>query len=219
MLPVMLPRLLRKRLTELILDSLHDGEARRGLEAMAHVGGGSRAPARIVDLPPRALRDCFEERDGRLQVRSRWQESAQDLHERSRRAADAIRRRPLDPPGAPLGTALDAAATLFDAGLYYEVHEWLEPYWLRADGVTRVALQGLIQVAVGFEHLASGNVSGARKLLAEGCARLRKGRLPDIDLDAFERAVRACLEEIGTCDVAAAHDFDLVAVPRLPTRA
>ena len=185
---------------------------------MARVGAGSRAPARIIDLPPRALRDCFEERGDALQVKSPWQECADDLRERSRRAADAIARRPLARPDGSLGMAMDAAATLFDAGLYYEVHEWLEPYWLRADGATRVALQGLIQVAVGFEHRASGNVSGARALLAEGCAKLRRGRLPEIDLDAFERAVRACLEDIGACSVPAPRDLDRAAVPRFPTK-
>jgi hypothetical protein len=216
-LHVTLPRLLRKHLAELILDSLHDPRARDGLHAVARLAADPKVPARFVDLPPRALRDSFEERAGSLQVKDGWKEHAEDLGERARRAARAIDRRPLDPPDAPLRVAMDAAATLFDAGLYYEVHEWLEPYWLRAEGGDRPALQGLIQVAVGFEHLTSGNVIGARALLANGCAKLEGRQIEGIDLDGFERAVHACLAWIDARNEAA-REFDPAVVPRFPTR-
>ena len=82
----------------------------------------------------------------------------------------------------PSPRALVSAALLFHAHLYFEVHELLEPYWLRAEGGDREALQGLIQVAVGFAHLANGNVGGARALLHDGCARVlernARGRAP-----------------------------------------
>jgi predicted metal-dependent hydrolase len=71
-----------------------------------------------------------------------------------------------------LERALDDAALLFDAGLYFEVHEVLEPHWQQASGQMREALQGLIQIAVGYQHLANGNVRGARSLLADGAARI-----------------------------------------------
>jgi len=44
---------------------------------------------------------------------------------------------------------LDVAARLYEAALYFEVHEWLEPHWVTACGPTRETLQGLIQTAVG----------------------------------------------------------------------
>ena len=69
------------------------------------------------------------------------------------RAWRVIESRPLDPPDATLESTLHAAALLFDAGLYFEVHELLEPRWLGADGRDRTALQGLIQVAVVRAHL------------------------------------------------------------------
>ena len=80
---------------------------------------------------------------------------------------------------------------LFDAGLYFEVHEVLEPHWTRASGAGRQALQGLIQIAVAFQHLANSNIDGARSLLVEGGARLRDGRLPGLDLDRFAGAALA----------------------------
>ena len=214
----MLPRLLRNRLAEVILDALHDPEARRGLQTLAAIGADSKALARIVDLPERALPDCFEERDGGLQLKNGWQECAVDLRERAGRAWRAIDNRPLDPRDAPLGVALAAAATLFDAGLYFEVHEFLEPYWARATGSDREALQGLIQVAVGFEHLANGNASGARALLEEGCVKTQGRQLQRIDLGSVARDVRACLEGIPASTAGTAPTFHWPRVPRFPTR-
>jgi predicted metal-dependent hydrolase len=69
------------------------------------------------------------------------------------------------------------------------VHELLEPHWRRAqDAATRESLQGLIQIAVAWQHLANGNVAGARSLLAEGAARLQGRTLEGIALDGFARA-------------------------------
>src|SRR5262249_12966467 len=68
--------------------------------------------------------------------------------------------------------ALDAAAALFDAHLYFEVHELLEPFWRDAGGGEREALQGLIQIAVGYQHLANGRRAGAGALGGGG----RRGR-------------------------------------------
>jgi hypothetical protein len=76
------------------------------------------------------------------------------------------------PPAAPLERALVQAAALFDAGLYFEVHEVLEEAWHGLEGDVRRFVQGLIQVAVGLHHLVHGNPAGARTLLGEGRAKL-----------------------------------------------
>jgi hypothetical protein len=116
----------------------------------------------------------------------------------------------------PLGAALDAAAALFDTGLYFEVHELLEPHWIRAKGCDREALQGLIQVAVGFQHLANGNIAGARALLREGSARIVGFSLEGLDLDPFARGARACLAELIAEGDSAPRSFDWTRVPRFP---
>jgi uncharacterized protein len=85
-------------------------------------------------------------------------------------------------------SALTAAARLFDAGLFFEVHEVLEPHWMVARDLERDALQGLIQIAVGWQHLANGNLPGARSLLADGAARLHGRRLLGVDFDRFAQA-------------------------------
>ena len=110
---------------------------------------------------------------------------------RARRASEALAACPSMGAERSLDETLAAAATLFDAGLYFEVHELLEPRWVSATGAERQALQGLIQVAVAFQHRDNGNVEGARSLLVEGNARLREGRLPGLDLESFAEAASA----------------------------
>lgn len=162
-----LPLSLRDRLAGTILRALGDVEARRALAAAA------AAPETwlAADEQP-------------------W---APLLAARARRACEALAGRA---PSAARGLddAVEAAATLWEAGLGFEVHEVLEPHWAAASGETREALQGLIQAAVGWQHLANGNVSGARSLLAEGAARLHGRRLGGRDFDAFARATAAAAD-------------------------
>ena len=128
-------------------------------------------------------------------------------------------RRQLDPPDAPLTKAMAAAAALFDGGLYFEVHEYLEPFWIRAEGGARQSLQGLIQAAVGFQHLANGNAAGARALLHEACARLGDGMLVGRELQAFALGLRRCLDAVVALGPHAASGFDWTTVPRFPVGA
>jgi Domain of unknown function (DUF309) len=180
-----LPLALRNRLAGTILAALHDSDARHELVTLASEGGA------------RGWVEADE---------ARW---AEPLAERARAASAALADRPLLPPDADLRQVLQAAASLFDAGLYFEVHEVLEPHWVAASGETREALQGLIQVAVAWQHLANANVAGARSLFVEGSARLHGLRLLGADLEPFARAAA----EAGEC-VAAGRP---ITPPRFPS--
>jgi len=160
-IPTLPPRL-RNRLAERILAALHDRSARQELAALA--GAGARG---------------WLEGD-----EARW---VDPLVARARVACAALADRPLLGPDADLGQTLAAAAAFFEAGLYFEVHEMLEPHWAAATGEDREALQGLIQVAVAWQHLANGNLAGARSLFVEGAARLQGRRLAGADLEPFAR--------------------------------
>ncbi|PYM89840.1 MAG: hypothetical protein DME04_25065 [Candidatus Rokuibacteriota bacterium] len=178
----------RNRLAELILAALADAGARDELAAIG--GPDERATAWLVEdeIPYRHL-----------------------LRERAHRACTALASRP---PGAAVRSRADglaAAATLFDAYLYFEVHELLEGFWRDAHGDDREALQGLIQVAVGYQHLANSNYAGARVLLEEGSGRLLGRRLDGIELEPFAHAVRRSLARLL--------EFDWRAVPPFPSAA
>ena len=63
-------------------------------------------------------------------------------------------------------------------------------------------------MAVGYQHLANGNLAGAGALLAEGSTRLRDGQLPGIDLEDFANAVAVTVARVGALPEAA--------IPRFP---
>src|SRR5258705_8414068 len=81
-----LPLALRNPLADLILASLHDGEARRALGAVARLCVAPRCHVAIDEVPDRVPRDLLEERDGSVTLKSEWQAHAADLRERSSRA-------------------------------------------------------------------------------------------------------------------------------------
>jgi hypothetical protein len=75
-----------------------------------------------------------------------------------------------------LAAALGVADRLFAVGLFFEVHEVLEPVWQRLEGATRPFVQGLIQLAVGLHHLAHARPGSAVTLL--GAAREKLSGAP-----------------------------------------
>lgn len=213
-----LPLPLRNRLADLILDAVHDAAAREGLAAVAAVCEDPRAGATAV-LPARFPADLFERGPRGLAVRSGYASHAREFGARARIGWDVLRARPLDPADAPLDSVLSVAADFFDAGLFFEVHELLEPHWFRAPGPERERLQGLIQVAVGFQHLANGNLRGAVLLLHEGAARLPGKPVAGLELDGFAAAARRCgsaAAELDPAEAGAAARFDWTVVPRFP---
>ena len=215
-----LPLPLRNRLADLILESVHDGAARAGLAAVAAVCDDPSA-AEASALPPRFPADLFERGPRGLAVRSGYAAHAREFCARAQAGWRVLRARPLDPADAPLGSVLAVGAALFDAGLFFEVHELLEPHWFRAQGAERERLQGLIQVAVGFQHLANGNLRGAVLLLHEGGRRLQ-GALAGLELESFAAAAQRCGAAAAALDPAAAGaaaSFDWTLAPRFPRAA
>ncbi len=184
-----LPLRARNRLAGVILSALRDARARDELAALAGASEGALA--------------------------GEWLEAGQGAHAgalraRARRASEALAALPLEERDGSLADALAAAATLYDAGLYFEVHELLEPWWRESRGESREALQGLVQVAVGYQHLANENLGGARALLGEGSARLHGRLLEGLALDAFAREVARSVDRLD--------EFDWRLIPRFPRR-
>jgi hypothetical protein len=99
---------------------------------------------------------------------------------------------------------LDRATALANQGLFFEVHELLEPAWFRAAEPVRTALQGVIQIAVAFHHLENRNHQGARSLLVEGVAKVAKtaGALP-LDAAGWLGELRTALATLASGDVPA----------------
>ena len=69
---------------------------------------------------------------------------------------------------------LQQAAVLWDLGLYFEMHELLEPAWKDAEGGRRRALQGLIRAAGMKIHAENNNMRAAVTMGAKAQADLLK---------------------------------------------
>lgn len=116
-----------------------------------------------------------------------------------------------------LGNPLEAARAAWDAGLFFEVHEILEPVWLEAHGEDRSALQGLIMAGAALHHLTEGNAVGARSLLREAVQRLEGApKAIPYDLAMFARDLEGLANGIddGIRDVSGIEEL-----PRLAARA
>jgi hypothetical protein len=178
------PLPLRNALATLACDGLEDDEARTALAWLADPttppsdpAAGRLAAVHLIDPGGREL----------LDVHVPWAAAIRAHAVRAGRAAAAHRSRGPRRTDA-VERALVEAAALWEEGLFFEVHEVLEAVWQREAGDRRQALQGLIQVAVAWHHLAHGNPRGARTLLREGRARLAAapaGILPSVDTGAL----------------------------------
>jgi dTDP-4-amino-4,6-dideoxygalactose transaminase len=61
---------------------------------------------------------------------------------------------------------------LFNAGSFFDAHEALEDVWRELQGEQKEFLQAVIQCAVGLHHYSTGNIIGARSLLARASRKL-----------------------------------------------
>ncbi len=68
---------------------------------------------------------------------------------------------------------LQTAAAMFDAGLYFECHDFLESLWRSAPRGEREFLKALIWACVAMYHLERGNRRGARNYIGRSTAALR----------------------------------------------
>ena len=215
-------RRLRDQLAEWCLAALRDPGAEkplRALEAFCENSDERGTAATIAVEHAEALGACpsFERVGSALRLRSQETDDLPALRRRVARFSQAV----ADARGAcgsaqtRLAWYLCAAAALFNAGLFFEVHELLEECWRPAQGPARTLLQGLIQVAVGLHHLANENRRGALSVLEEGAAKLR-AFVPEshgVELASFCAAIDATLRSLrdGTAGGAPA-------IPRLTVR-
>jgi hypothetical protein len=165
MTAVAFPLPLRNALAELALAAFGD-DAARGALAWLAAPATAPAPEAAARLAAVHLIDAGD--TALMAVHAPWRAA---IRSHAARALGAATAEPLD-TGEPVARAARQAAALWREGLFFEVHEVLEAVWQRERGDRRHALQGVIQIAVAWHHLAHGNRRGARRLLREGRARL-----------------------------------------------
>jgi predicted metal-dependent hydrolase len=148
-------------------------------------GDGDRVPvtsiARATGLAPDEARrmlvgtGLFEgssDRDaGRITLAAPFRPFAAYLRRQTARTAAAVRLLAA-PRRAEIPEEIWRAAALFNAGLFFECHEYLEDVWRATPGSERAFYHGLVQAAAGCYHLEKGNAHGARTLIQKAVAKL-----------------------------------------------
>jgi len=84
--------------------------------------------------------------------------------------------------------ALAPGTFLFNAGLFFECHEYLEDIWRASEGTERDFYHGIIQAAAAFYHFEKGNLHGTATLLAKAVRKLEAYRPAFLGVDV-ERLV------------------------------
>lgn len=79
----------------------------------------------------------------------------------------------MDLCGKPPSSTLRVAIRQFNDGAYFACHETLEELWRDEPGLLREFYQGVLQIAVGLNHLLRGNEAGAVALLTRGAGKVR----------------------------------------------
>ena len=87
------------------------------------------------------------------------------------------------------------AALLWNQELFFEVHEWLEVAWHKAQGAEKAVLQGLIRAAGTYVHLELGRYSNAAKIAAKAIAQL-EAHLADVPPQFEVRQLLAKLKDL-----------------------
>ncbi len=116
-----------------------------------------------------------------------------------------------------LDVALQKSVLLFNQHLFFEVHEVLEPQWMKEQDEVKSFLQGLIQIAVALYHLGRGNLAGTRSLLHEGLIKIapHSPAYLGVELQDFIAGLEGCRQIISGLSPETYRKFSLDAVPRL----
>ncbi|MBI2080798.1 MAG: DUF309 domain-containing protein [candidate division NC10 bacterium] len=119
---------------------------------------------------------------------------------------------------AGLAGALECGAALYNAGLYFETHELLEPVWMeQPKGPDLTVLQGIIQAAVGLYHFQHGNWRGGIRVLGYGLSKAEAGRptFHGLEMEDLMRGLAASREAARAVAAGERDAFPWEAVPAM----
>jgi predicted metal-dependent hydrolase len=105
----------------------------------------------------------------------------------------------------------------FNDGYYFESHETLEGLWLVTPWPERQFLQGVIQLAAAFVHVARGEYAGTIKLLDAAADKLREfvPRFLGVDVAALLESIRRTRDELTALGPERLLEWDEANVPRI----
>lgn len=177
-----------------LVDSAPDGARFR--QPLAAVAARARAGSRVIS-PPAWIEDhgLLERIDGALSVPEGFRPHFAYMDRQTHRLQAALRALARRRTGGvvPRGRAaiMRKAAALFNNGLFFECHEFLETVWRTAPEADRGFYHGVILIAAAFYHHEKGNLHGTRIKLVQGMKHLRPypPRYQGVRLDRWLKAL------------------------------
>ncbi len=167
----------------------------------AETGPGERFDLPISAVAARARRNVglnwvlknglLERRDRTLSLPAGIRPHFPYMHRQVHRLATALHALAATPVLRGERATIRKGAALFNAGLFFECHEFFEDVWRAAPPPDRAFYQGVILIAAAFYHYEKGNPHGARIKLAAGIKKLEP-YLPaahGVPLDRWMRTV------------------------------
>ncbi len=177
---------------------------------------GRTAPRNAPGDPVETL---FNWADGGVALRAEFQPYVAYMHRQVHRLQAALRTLRVGARAGRRGpdqTVMRRAAALFNHGLFFECHEFLEDVWRAAPANERGFYHGVILIAAAFYHHEKGNLHGTRVKLKQGIAYLQPylPRAHGVRLDRWMRALAPWRERVDAGRIAGviAHNE----IPRIP---
>ncbi len=169
-------------------------------QVASELGGRFRWTATPATLARLVESTLLEHTQGNVTVRSAFAPHLAYLRRHSTRLLDTLARLQTLPASRSVPLELSHGAALFNAGLFFECHEYLEDPWRATGGPEKNLYHGLVQVAAAFYHYEKGNLHGARTLLTKGMRRLESypATYLGIDLEALRSALEPWMQVFGT---------------------
>ena len=185
---------LKHRLADLTLEAIADPEAAADWAAiLARVAQADEAISGDDEGVERLIHRGVLTREGaRVTLRQKFRPHRSYVQRHAGRLRSfLIKYRAAQPPAHIGRGPLWAGVLLFNEGLYFECHEWLEAAWKRTAGPEKNFLHGIVQAAAAFYHYEKGNMHGARTLLGKAMHRLDAYPSPylGVDLDDLRVAL------------------------------
>lgn len=168
---------------------------------------------------PGPIESLFQWTDEGLALRAEFQPYVAYMHRQVHRLQAALRTLRVGARAGRRGpdqTVMRRAAALFNHGLFFECHEFLEDVWRAAPAAERGFYHGVILIAAAFYHHEKGNLHGTRVKLKQGIAYLQPylPRAHGVRLDRWMRALAPWRERVDAGRIAGviAHNE----IPRIP---
>lgn len=100
----------------------------------------------------------------------------------------------------------------YNAGRFFEAHEWLEEIWQQEQGPVRDLYKGLIQIAAGFVHISRQTDYGSERLLRTAIAYMapyRPGPVMGWDVETIARDAEDAIQRVRSLVPGRLAEFDL----------